>query len=73
VWIRRDWRYERERAGELVPLDVKPLGPKIGVVGHRIHSDRRRCAPGIGYEFVHIPIDDASRSVRSSRGDCLEE
>ena len=53
-------RYERERAGELVHVDVKPLA-KIGVVGHRIHGDRRRCAPGIGYEFVHVAIDDASR------------
>lgn len=53
-------RYQREHAGELVHLDVKPLG-KIGVIGHRIHGDRRRGAPGIGYEFVHIAIDDASR------------
>jgi len=53
-------RYERERAGELVHLDVKPLA-KIGVVGHRIHGDRSRRAPGVGYEFVHVAIDDASR------------
>jgi transposase InsO family protein len=53
-------RYERERAGELVHLDVKPLG-KIGVVGHRIHGDRRRRAPGVGWEFVHVAIDDATR------------
>jgi transposase InsO family protein len=53
-------RYERERAGELVHLDVKPLA-KIGVVGHRIHGDRRCGAPGVGYEFVHVAIDDASR------------
>jgi hypothetical protein len=43
-----------------VYLDVKSLA-KIGVVGHRIHSDRRRCAPGLGYESVHVAIDDASR------------
>lgn len=53
-------RYQRESAGELVHLDVKPLA-KIGVVGHRIHGDRRRGAPGVGYEFVHVAIDDASR------------
>ena len=53
-------RYEWKRAGELVHLDVKPLG-KIGVVGHRIHGDRRRCARGVGYEFVHVAIDDATR------------
>jgi len=53
-------RYERERAGELVHLDVKPLG-KIGVIGHRIHGDRRLRAPGVGWEFVHVAIDDATR------------
>jgi transposase InsO family protein len=53
-------RYEREHAGELIHLDVKPLG-RIGVVGHRIHGDRRARARGVGYEFVHVAIDDASR------------
>ena len=53
-------RYQREHAGELVHLDVKPLA-KIGRIDHRIHGDRRRCAPGVGYEFVHVAIDDASR------------
>jgi transposase InsO family protein len=54
-------RYERQRPGELVHLDVKPLG-KIGVIGHRIHGDRRlRARTGVGYEFVHVAIDDASR------------
>jgi transposase InsO family protein len=52
--------YERERAGELVHLDVKPLG-KIGLIGHRIHGDRRLRAPGVGWEFVHVAIDDATR------------
>lgn len=53
-------RYERERPGELVHLDVKPLG-RIGVIGHRIHGDRSRYAAGVGWEFVHVAIDDASR------------
>jgi transposase-like protein len=44
-------RYERERPGELVHLDVKPLA-RIGVIGHRIHGDRRRRAPWVGWEFV---------------------
>ncbi|GAB1344804.1 hypothetical protein MASR1M101_39310 [Gemmatimonas sp.] len=33
-------RYERERPGELVHLDIKKLG-KIGRVGHRLHGNRR--------------------------------
>lgn len=53
-------RYQREHAGELVHLDVKRLG-KIGVIGHRIHGDRYHRARGVGYEFVHVAIDDASR------------
>jgi transposase InsO family protein len=53
-------RYEWPRAGDLLHLDVKKLG-KIGVVGHRIHGDRRRRARGLGWEYVHVAIDDASR------------
>jgi transposase InsO family protein len=53
-------RYQREHAGELVHLDVKPLG-RIGTVGHRIHGDRRLRSRGVGWEFVHVAIDDASR------------
>ncbi len=54
-------RYERDRAGELLHLDVKKLG-KIKGVGHRVHGDRRRRSRGIGWEFVHVCVDDASRT-----------
>ena len=56
-------RYEREHPGELIHLDIKKLG-RIGSVGHRITGrypgaiNRNR---GIGWEFVHVCIDDASR------------
>lgn len=53
-------RYERAYPGELVHLDIKKLG-KIGRVGHRIHGDRRAQVRGIGWEFVHVAIDDHSR------------
>lgn len=53
-------RYQRERPGELVHLDVKPLG-RIGVIGHRVHGDKQIRARGVGWEFVHVAIDDASR------------
>jgi len=53
-------RYQRERPGELVHLDVKPLG-RIGVIGHRIHGNQQIRARGVGWEFVHVAIDDASR------------
>jgi transposase InsO family protein len=53
-------RYEWPRAGDLVHLDVKKLG-KIGRVGHRIHGDYTRRARGIGWEFLHVAIDDCTR------------
>jgi transposase InsO family protein len=53
-------RYERERPGELLHLDIKTLG-RIGQIGHRIHGQRRQCTRGIGWEHVHVCVDDASR------------
>ena len=53
-------RYERARPGELVHLDVKQLG-RIGRVGHRIHGDYTRRARGVGWEFLHVAIDDHTR------------
>ncbi len=44
----------------LLHIDIKKLGC-IGRIGHRIHGDRRRSAPGVGWEFVHVAIDDHSR------------
>lgn len=55
-------RYERERPGELIHIDIKKLG-KFSRVGHRITGDRtgQSKTRGIGWEFVHVCIDDASR------------
>ena len=53
-------RYEKEHPGELLHLDIKKLG-KIRGVGHRITGDKTKRARGIGWEFVHVCIDDASR------------
>jgi transposase InsO family protein len=67
-------RYERERPGELIHIDVKKLGRIVGGAGHRVSGDhvrrdavgrirdaagRQRCLTG--WEFVHIAIDDATR------------
>jgi transposase InsO family protein len=54
-------RYERQRVGELVHLDMKRLG-RIGAPGHRIHGDRSRKPAGLGWETVHVCIDDYSRA-----------
>ena len=56
-------RYEREKPGELIHIDIKKLG-RIGSVGHRITGRRTGVVNrhlGIGWEFVHVCIDDASR------------
>ena len=53
-------RYERQRPGELVHLDVKLLGGIHGV-GHRITGDRSHRARGIGWQYVHVAVDDATR------------
>ena len=52
--------YERPRPGELVHIDVKKLG-RIGRPGHRVNGDRRTRTRGIGWEFVHVAVDDATR------------
>jgi transposase InsO family protein len=65
-------RYERSRPGELVHVDVKKLGRIVGGAGWRVrggaqhynrtftdkHGHRRTT---VGYEFVHIAVDDYSR------------
>jgi len=59
-------RYERERPGELIHIDIKKLG-RIDGIGHRItgdrtgQSNRRSIGRGLGWEYVHVAIDDASR------------
>ncbi len=54
-------RYERERAGELVHVDVKKLG-RIVVPGHRVTGDRSKRAKGrAGWQYLFIAIDDATR------------
>jgi transposase InsO family protein len=59
-------RYERERPGEMIYIDIKTLG-RIDGIGHRItgdrhgQSNRRSRSEGLGWEFVHVAIDDNSR------------
>jgi transposase InsO family protein len=53
-------RYERRGPGALVHLDIKKLG-RIGRVGHRIHGNHQIRTRGIGWEYLHLAIDDATR------------
>lgn len=54
-------RYEWTRPGELVHLDIKPLG-RILRVGHRIRPHQRGSV-GAGWEYVHVAVDDYSRAA----------
>ena len=55
-------RYERDKPGELIHIDIKKLG-KFNHIGHRITGDRRgqSNSRGVGWEYVHVCIDDHSR------------
>ena len=53
-------RYEHAAPGDLLHLDTKKLG-RIRGIGHRITGQRQQRARGIGWEFLHIAIDDHSR------------
>ena len=59
-------RYQRAEPGELIHLDIKKLG-RIRGFGHRIsgHHSRYLRNKGIGWDFVHVAIDDASRIARA--------
>jgi len=60
-------RYERQRPGELVHVDVKKIGRLRDGGGWRVHGRASRQnlaardAPRVGYEYVHAAIDDHTR------------
>jgi transposase InsO family protein len=62
-------RYERRHPGELLHVDVKKLGRIApGRAGHRVHGNRRlqrsprkQGKKTVGWEFVHVCVDDATR------------
>ena len=57
-------RYEFDTPGAMVHCDTKKLGRIVGGPGHRIHGDRTRAHHGgIGWEVLHMAIDDCSRLV----------
>jgi transposase InsO family protein len=56
-------RYEHDRPGALVHVDVKKLGRIPDGGGWRAHGrgTRPRSARGLGYDYVHAAVDDHSR------------
>jgi transposase InsO family protein len=55
-------RYERQNPGEMIHIDIKKLG-RFSRTGHRITGQRQgqSSTRGVGWEFVHVCIDDHSR------------
>lgn len=55
-------RYERDLPGDMIHIDIKRLG-RFDQPGHRVTGDRtgQSNGRGVGWEFVHVCIDDASR------------
>jgi transposase InsO family protein len=60
-------RYERAHPGELVHIDVKKLGHIREGGGWWVHgrggaqSRAARSGPRVGYDYVHVAVDDHSR------------
>jgi transposase InsO family protein len=69
IGFERPVRYERQRPGELVHVDVKKLG-RITAAGHRVSGSRKSQHKitingsrigHAGWDFVHVAVDDYSR------------
>lgn len=56
-------RYQRDRPGELLHVDVKKLGRIPDGGGHRVHGryPGHTRGRGIGYDYLHVAVDDRTR------------
>lgn len=53
-------RYEYAEPGQLLHLDIKKLA-RFRQPGHRVTGNRQINSDGVGWEYVHLAIDDHSR------------
>jgi transposase InsO family protein len=61
-------RYQRERPGELVHVDIKKIAAIPAGGGWRLHgrgNDATRGHSGAGYRYIHTALDDRTRLVYS--------
>ena len=61
-------RYQRDRPGELIHVDVKKIGAIPDGGGWRLHgrgNDDRHGHAGAGYRYIHTALDDRTRLVYS--------
>ncbi len=56
-------RYEHASPGGLVHVDTKKLGRIVGGPGHRVTGSRVGQREGVGWDVLHVAIDDATRLV----------
>lgn len=53
-------RYEWDSPGDMLHVDIKRLG-KIDGIGHRKAGTRQAKRKRLGWEYLHVCVDDASR------------
>ena len=61
-------RYQRERPGELIHVDVKKLAAIPAGGGWRLHgrdNDPHQGQSGVGYRYIHTAVDDRTRVAYS--------
>ena len=58
-------RYEHPNPGDLLHLDIKKLG-RIAKPGHRVTGNPADRSRRVGWEYVHVAIDDHSRIAFSA-------
>lgn len=58
-------RYQRERPGELIHVDVKKISGIPTGGGWRLHGRGPGMPSGVGYRYIHSALDDRTRLVYS--------
>jgi transposase InsO family protein len=58
-------RYEHPLPGDLLHLDIKKLA-RIAAPGHRVTGQRNHETRGVGWEYLHVAVDDHSRIAFSA-------
>ncbi len=58
-------RYEHPNPGDLLHLDIKKLG-RIAKPGHRVTGNPADRSRRVGWEYVHVAVDDHSRIAYSA-------
>ena len=66
--VSRPQRYQRERPGELIHIDIKKIAGIPDGGGWRMHGrdkDPHHGKSGVGYRYIHTAVDDRTRLAYS--------